>query len=410
MHAAEEAAADARRFLYSDVEALINFGFISHQVRLAGTEMSLRSLSPGDTYLLRHRAGIDPTDQKWKAWTVSTAIWMVDGINLLEDPRAVPGMHKIVGRLPKFPLDALFYIVMGLYNRVSTAIQRTEAYCYEPYSRAVWRFSGRQSPARDEYTGIPGTSRLGMNHIQRMWVAYNLAEDDRLDHIQQWQSAKFIASASNPKGVKRVTRSDESLRKQEDRRRRDAIALMIHQALHGREEMQSGEITVMVRGKPVVVPRVKTARTVDELEEQMRMWVAGEKDWHDLVVDAYKNRLRGQFQDEREKREALLPVAPGVSSVPTTLVGYTPEQIRELRPDLLRKKVGARKVFDGSTGSVLYEKFVAQDALRGNLRADEFGVTELSPEERSNLQGDVEKRRPAFRSHPIGPDGERGER
>lgn len=410
MKAAEEAASEARRFLYADVESLINVGFLSHQVRLAGKEVSLRSLSPGDVYLLRHRVGIDPTDQAWKAWTVATAFWMIDGVNLLDEPRTVPVVHKVIHRLPRLPLNALFYIVTGLFNRVSTAIQRTEAYCYEPYSRANWRFAGRLSPARDDYTGIPGTSQLGMNHVQRMWVAYNLAEDDRLEHIQQWQSAKFVASAMNPKGVKRVTRSDESLRKREERRRRDAIALMIHQALHGREEMQSGEITVMVRGKPVVVPRVKTARTVDELEEQMRMWVAGEKDWHDLVVDSYKNRIRGQFQEERDKRDALLPVQPGVTSTSTPLVGYTPEQIRELRPDLIKKRGGGRRVFDGATGSVLYEKFVANDAKQGNLRADEFGVVELPPGERSNLQGDVEKRRPAFRSRPIESGGERGER
>jgi len=410
MQAADEAASDARRFLYADVEILINFGFLSHRVRVAGANISLRSLSPGDLFLLRNRVGLLSNDQMWKAWTVSSAIWMINGMNLLEDPQTVQGMHEVIYRLPKLPLDSLFYLVTGLSNRVSTAIQRTEAYCYESYSRATWRFSGRQSPAKDEYTGVPGTSRIGMNHVQRMWVAYNIAEDDRIEHIQQWQAAKFVASATNPKGVKKVTRSDESLRKREEQRRRDAIALMIHQVLNGKEEMQSGEIVVMVRGKPMIVPRVKTARTVNELDEQMRMWVAGEKDWHDLVVDAYKNRIRDQFADERQKREAIAPTQPGVTSGSTPLVGYTPEQVRELRPDLIRKKVGARRVFDGQTGSVLYEKFVARDAQQGNLRADEFGVVELPPGERSNLQGDVEKRRPAFRSEPIEPGGERGTR
>jgi len=408
MQAADEAASDARRFLYSDIESLLNIGFLSHRVRVAGVNLSLRSLSPGDTFLLRHRVNSSYDDHTWKTWVVSSSIWMINGMNLLDDPRSVSDIHQIVNRLPKIPLDDLFYIVMGLFNRVSTAIQRTESYCYESYSRAVWRFAGQQSPSRDEYTGIPGTSKLGTNHVQRMWVAYNIAEDDRLDHIQQWQSAKFVASAMNPKGVKRVTRSDESLRKREEGRRRDAIALMIHQILHGKEEMQSGEIIVMVRGKPMIVPRVKTARTVDELDEQMRMWVAGEKDWHDLVVDTYKNRIRDQFADERQKREAIAPTQPGVTSGSTPLVGYTPEQIRELRPDLMKKKVGARQVFDGAAGSVLYEKFVARDAKQGNLRADEFGVVETPPGERSNLQGDVEKRRPAFRSEPIEPGGERG--
>jgi hypothetical protein len=320
-------------------------------------------------------------------------------------------MHDVIGHLPPFPIDAMFSVVSGLFNRVSTAIRRTEAFCYEPYSRALWRFAGRRSPARDDYTGVPGASRIGMNYIQRMWVAFNIAEDDRLQHIQDWQSAKFIASASNPKGVKRVIRSDESLRKQEERRRRDAIALMIHQALYGKEEMQSGEMVVMVRGQPVVVPRVKVARSVDELEEQFRMWVAGEKDWHDLVVDSYKDRIRKQFDDERERREAITVAReePGVSS-DTALVGYTPEQIRELRPDLVSRKAGARRVYDNAAPSVIYRKYVADDPKQGNLRADEHGIYELPPEERMKLQGAVEERRPTFSSEPIEPDKERGGR
>lgn len=399
--------ARARRLLYKDVEELLMVGFLSHQVRVGDTNLSLRSLSPGDTFLLRHRVGRSASARLWKTWTVATAVWMVDGINLLGDPHAIHAVYRSVSYLPKPSLEILFSCVIGLLNRLGTAVKRTEAYCYETYSRVTWRVCGRESPMRDDFTGVPGSGGLGMNHVQQMWVAYNLAEDERLRHIQEWQSAKLVASASSPKGVKKLNRADEALRNKENRRRRDAIARMVNDAFYGDTPQEAGEMVVMVRGEPVVVPRVKTARTADELSEQMRAWVAGEKDWHDIVVDTYKQRIRDQFDQEKQRREQAAATQlsrPGVTGGANSIVGYTPDQIREMRPDLFERRSGTKRVFDNDSPVTLYHKYLAEDRDTGPLRADDAGVyvEDEDEEGQQGLQGAVAGRRPGFSSEPIG--------
>ena len=123
------------------VEDLLFTGFLSHQVQVAGADLSLRSFSPGDTFLLRHRVGNWGSERNWKVWCVASSIWMVDGVNLLPYPHAINHVYHSVAALPGTTLDILFSVTMGLYARVSMAIRRTEAYCYEAYSRANWRLS-----------------------------------------------------------------------------------------------------------------------------------------------------------------------------------------------------------------------------------------------------------------------------
>lgn len=401
---------ETRRVLYKDVEDMLNTGFLAHQVRIAGTSLSIRSLCPGDVFLLRHRVGLPASNRLWKIWAIASSVWMVNGINLLPDAHAPERLYRSFEKLPGPTLDVLFSLVAGMFNRTGMAITRTEPYCYEPYSRSLWRFFGRSLADREGITGIPGSGLLGMNHVQRMWQAFNIAEDDRLQHIQDWQGSKLVASAMSPKGIKKLNRADEALQKRETSRRREALDLMVKRVLYGDEDPGTGTVTVMIRGEPVVVPYVQSARTEDELAEQMRMWVAGEKDWHDMVVDDYKNRIRRQFAEEkrvREERMSELQRRPGVTSAVEGLVAYTPEQIREFRPELFQHR-GAKKVMDGSVPAVLFDKYIANDPQPGRLKVDDFGVREATPGD-GDLQEEVSKRRPQLSSQPMNQPRVRGE-
>lgn len=412
----EALRSNARRALYTDVEDLLFTGFLSHKVRIADCDLSLRSLSPGDTFLLRHRVGSRGSERNWKVWMVAASIWMVDGMNLLPYPHAVNSVYSTVASLPTPTLNILFSLTMGLFTRMGNALRRTESYCYEPYSRANWRLAGRRVPSHTSFNGIPGGENLGANHIQRMWVAFNLAEDDRLQHIQEWQSAKLGASANNPKGVKKLNAADDRLRTQEEDRRHRVIMRMLFDLIYGEGvEEEAGEMAVLVQGQPVVVPRVKWATTPDELAEQFRAWVAGDKDWHDIVVDTYKERIRDRFDHEKKERDDQLSEVmqePGVTGG-SSLVGYTLDQIRELRPDLLGPRQGTRRIFDSAAPAALYQKYMAGEAGAGRLQADEAGVYVQPPGEDDgpqDLQGQVERRRPQFSTEPIGPGGVRAPR
>lgn len=341
---------------------------------------------------------------------------MANGALLLEDPTAVHQIHSIVRTFPRGIVDILFSIILGLFNRAGTALVRTEAYCYEPYSRVLWRMMGRQVPTQAGITGIPGVSRLGMNHVQRLWVAHNTAEDDRDVVLREWQAAKLIASAMSPKGIRKINEADDRLHEKEERRRREVAERMVHQVLYGEEFQAETAMRVLVQGQFVEVPVVKTARSDDELEEQFRSWVAGEKDWHDIVVDTYKAKIAELFNRENRERSSLLDemdreggVTGGIETEEgrPTLVGYTPNQLKDIRPDLLtNNKPGARRVYDGAAPSNLYQKYVAQEASPGRLRAGEHGVYELPATPPSSLQEQVVGRQPRLSTEPIAPDSE----
>ena len=408
----EHARSEGRRPLYKDVEDLLLMGFLSHTVQVGTTDLSIRSLSPGDTFLLRHRVGTSYNDRNWKVWSLASAVWMVDGMNLLPHPDSASLVYATLQTLPSAVTDILFSNLMGLIARSTSALYRTEAYCYEPYSRINWRYCGQQAPT-ETFSGVPGASRLGLNHIQRMWLAYNIAEDGRLRHIQEWQSAKLVASSNNPKGVKKLNASDENLRKTEDRRRHDAIERMLRVLLYGDEAASNddtGTMVVMVRGQAVTVPRVRSPETTEELADEMRRWVGGDKDWHDIVVDTYKERVRSQYDQERKQRDGQLAAVQrevGVTSNQTPMVGYTLDQIREFRPDLAARSSNTKRVFDGDISTGLFQKYVKAEVDPGRLVADEGGVRELpKPDvEPVSLQSQMGSRRPAFSTEPIGPGG-----
>lgn len=379
--------AEKRRLIYQDVEALIQQGFISHQIVLAGVPLAFRSLSPGDQFILKHRASVGSL-RSWKLWVVASSIWMINGINLLPDTNAPVIVYEQLSGLPPKALEILFSIVIGLYNRVGLALRKTESYCYEPYSRMQWRLCGRLSSAKDAYTGIPGSEALGTNYVQRMWIAFNLAEDDRQAQIMAWQAAKLTARVTNPKGIKKLDTSDENLQKREDQRRKEAIHQMLQETLLGTTEEIPEEVVVMVRGQPLKIPRPRTARTDDDLVDEMRRWVEGEKDWHDLVVDRYKDRIREQYAAEQKQREESIAVAVEPEVQIDNLVGYTPEQIAELKPELFNKSPGVKRIFDNSAPLALYQKYIAEDP--------KATVPEKKP-----LQESLQGRKPVLGGKPI---------
>jgi len=400
--------AKARRVLYTDVEQLINVGFLAHQVEVKGVRFSLRSLSPGDLFLLTYRTGKGATTREWKSWAVASAIWMVDGISLLEDPHTVKVVHRVLYNLPMHMINHLFSCLMGLLQRSSLALTRTEAYCYEPYSRAMWRMCGRNLPSLQSVNGIPGSDRMGLNHVQRLWVAYNLAEDSREQLQKDWGAAKLVASATSPKGVQKLNASDERIQKQEAIRRKGVWTRMVSFALYGDEDMpeENKPWVLRVEGQATAVQPVKIASTDAELDEQFRRWVAGERDWHDLVVDTYKDRIKQQFEEAQAQRESAMAdaVQEGVSGGETVLVGYTLEQLQEFRKDLAQVRPVARKVFEGSVPATTYKKWVAQEPSPGKLKADANGVYEVEVEAPASLQDQVASRKPVIPTDPI-PDG-----
>ena len=333
-------------------------GFLTEQASISGMQVVMKSLSPGDLFLLRSRLGLHITERSWREWAVASSVWMLDGQVLLGDVNAPVKVRQAIVALPKAALDILFSIFTALHNRVQKAITRVEAYCYEDYGRASWRMAGRLSPARDDVAGVPGIGHYGMNHVQRLWVAFNLAEDDRQAWNLEWAAAKLIASASSPKGVKKLNQKDESERNLEEDRRKGVINRTYYEA----SGLLVGEENGMV---------VYRAVSPEELTDEMNRWARGERDLHDQVIEAYKTKIRERHERDRVAHEERMAAAAALQEEVAAagvapLVGYTWEQLQALRGGEAMQRRGT-PVADSTGAARLFDKYISKNIEAGGL-------------------------------------------
>lgn len=337
---------------YHDVEELIFPGFATTTVVASGVSVSVRTLYPSDIIGLRTRSFAAQTNREWKEWAVASSVWEVDGQFVsVEDFNAPLRIRAFLQTMPHATLDMLFAATAQVRNRQTRALELLEAYCYEDHSRGRWRMYGRSLPEAPVWV-----QRAGTNHLQRLWTAYNLAEDDRMRWDNEWYAAKTIAATTAPKWVKQINEQEENRWKQELERRRKVI-----------------EAATQVVEVDPDAPVVYQHRTNEDLIEQMKRWQRGELDDHDRIVDAYKIKIRASHdataKAHEERMAQLAEVQDLLTAEAPSLVAYTPEQLAAMGKAVPEM----RKVYDGSHPSRLYDRYLSKDIPIGGLRPDGKG-------------------------------------
>jgi hypothetical protein len=347
--------------LYSDVEELLFPGYLSATVVADGVTVSVRTAFPSEYQLIRVRSASFRHAYQWKCLYVSNTVWEIDGYVIPgSDTTTKRHMYDMVRSWSSAVLDAVYSAVSSVRIRANAAANLVEAYCYEDRSRSRWRMGGRRCPTHESPPWVVG---MGANHVQRAWVGYNLAEDDRLRWENEWYAAKTITSSMVPKWVKQVNDREAARWNAEEERRRSVIS----KAKTGLNDMESPDGMVVHRH-----------RTNDDLVEQMKRWQRGEFDDHDRIVQGYKDQIRHRHAEaERvhEQRMAALALASD-PDVGATLVGYTPEQLAEMGRTAPEK---TRRLYDGSHPGRLYDKYLSNDIRIGGLRPDGKGGEMDSP-------------------------------
>jgi len=369
---------EQRSPFYEDVETLIQVGFLTHTFRAHGVTFVLRSLGPGDLFLLQMRAGNEVFGSSWQLWMLATSIWMVNGVNLLTEPHAPVRMFEAVQRFPRPLREILFSLSMGLYTRQNQAINAVEPYCYEATSRFKWKGYNGHAPGR--YAGVPGAEHLGLNYVQQMWTAFNDMEDKRVQDQNLWDGFKLVASAAAPKGVQKMEQKEQQMRSAEDERR---------QAVRDRfYYIQMGVLMPDGKAKEDFSPYITFSKTPDELAEEMHNWVTGKEDHHDKVVSDYKQRVIANYRAEkaaREERQAMLrkrldEQSDTFGDMERPLVGYTAAQLQEILKNRKPGAPGVKRVFesDRDDRDYLYEKYLESVPDAGMLEGSD-GRVEMKP-------------------------------
>lgn len=197
--------------------------------------------------------------------------------------------------------------------------QYFEAFCYTGASRSLWQ-SWKQS---SKYGFNMWASEYPLTELQRNWVAYNEAEDQKQIIEEDWSQAFFIASSMNPKGVEKIQRDWKSKKDKEQEFRQRII-----------EEANKGE--GMDEEK---VDNLSSEKSIDELRQEYWDWVEGREDDHDLRVREYKEQvqrhidqrrdmLRRQSEQAREMVESLS--ALNSLSMSSPIRAYTDEEVAQM--------------------------------------------------------------------------------
>jgi len=342
--------------IYDDVENLLFPGYLTETVVAAGISVSVRSLFPSEFHFVQVRSLNLNYANEWKRLMVTQAVWEVDGHVLFgTDMPARRRLYDATREWPGAVVDAVYAATSKIRWRVAQAATRIEAYCYEDRSRTRWRSGGRKCPSSE---APPWVVALGSNQTQRVWVGYNIAEDDRLRWDNEWYAAKTITSAMVPKWVKQVNDKETARWKTEEERRKNVI----HTVKYGQSSEEPPEGMVVVRHK-----------TNDDLIEQMRRWQRGEFDDHDNIVNAYKEGIRQRHAETAQHHAERMAEVERISNEvygSANLVGYTPDQLADMGVSAPER---TSKLYSGSHPGRLYDKYLSTDVPIGGLRPDGKG-------------------------------------
>lgn len=397
-------SAEQRAPIYNDVRDLIVPGFLTHHVSINGARFVLRTLDSSDWFLLKHRTH-GASERDWMAWATASSIWMVDGTVVLGDEHAVFELHRMCLSLPRGILEDLNGILAGLMRRVGEASLRAEAFLYEDESRRLWLSHGTVLKERSEYHGIPRSH----NSLLSLWIYFNEMEDERERDDYAWDLAKFSIGPHVPKGIKKIDAKDRQkatdLRAKRQREMDTAYYIATGHMIRPKKE------TGLAKKGPFQV--YTEAHTEEELQDEMRRWVLGEKDAHDLVVESHKARIRNEVESrkaEQEKRRLDLAAAMEEE-------GFSKSQIIPLVGDsgrayierLKNRMPGAARVVMDNHHNSAYDKYIKHEPSAGGLRVNQSGqittdvpadprmldmLTKPTPGETGSLQQQVQSRRP----------------
>jgi hypothetical protein len=398
----------ARKFLYRDVEELIEHGFLTMEVTLGKTHVILRSLTPGESRRCFLRGSGKGTKHNFLRWCVASSVWLVDGFEVSTNPTDNGPYHiykEWVEDLQDSHLEVLASFFSSLRNRVSRALRLVEAFCYEPYSRGLWKLLGKpQWSGRDE------------NTVRRMWVAYNISEDASREEDSKWQHTRMFVGSMSSKAAKELTRHMEKHDQNEKDSRKKVIEQTVNWVIKGDEPEE--EVELEVGGEKIRVKKIYSPSSLEELEEEMRKIFRGEEDFHDKMVEEQHQKIREVVQARRQaQQEAIFRARQKLEEMEASgetpsLVGYTKEQLADLNPDVIRGKRTAT-YSENSEAHRLYDKYFGPKLVPGVVTPDlKVTDSDRTPPSAESLQDKIASRRaslpnsgkPAIPKNPVRED------
>jgi len=299
--------------VWEELEKYIFQGFLVSPAIVSGKSFIFKTLNHYELRnidFMRPAASSAPeVHARFRAAFIAYSIFMVDGNNALFDrPRHITRLIKVVAKIAPNLQDEIVKQLATLNEMAHRLVPLVEPYAYENRSRYRWLQMSTQPIHSTLSTGIAGTDELGMNSCQQTWVALNKIIDKR-DLIEaDWNHAKFVGSCMAGKGMRAIDEKDRSRREKERVDREELKLKVLYQYLNrkiGKEVGSEEPVPIQLPdGRQAQVVGRFRAESAEELRDQLAAALSGEKDYHDLVIDAKDRELRHRAElIEQEKKQ-----------------------------------------------------------------------------------------------------------
>jgi hypothetical protein len=281
---------------YQLLSDLVFKGFISLNITAARQTLIFKTLNDKEYQLIKLYAGLkddpDYTNRFNTAYIVFSLL-MINGENILHKrEERFNELYDFFINIPRALFKKILSEIVSIRDTAVEAGGFVEGFSYTNFSRNIWRTLGNGYPNREDFTGIPGTNKLGLNAYQENWIMINRMMDEEEAYNDRFTSALLIASASNFKGARR-TRALHDASRQKIKEKRKKIA-------------QEGLIKKSNWTEQGWAAPVDTAEElVAELERQMK----GYKDRHDKFIEEYMKGLEKAADDKKAESEKKLKEA-----------------------------------------------------------------------------------------------------
>lgn len=309
---------------YGVLSDLIFRGFLTTELVLNGKSFVFKTVNEREFSLMKAYAGHpDRPDYlvRFNTLFLVHSLFLVDGESILFERR-----NKLSELCEHFMTmsDTLFKKFFTEMNAVRSesfdVLKYLEGFSYTDHSRRSWKVMCGGVPNDEAFTGIAGTKEMGLNAHQESWIQINRMLDDEAQYNREFSNALLIASASNPKGTRKIrSQHDANLQSSEDRRKQ--LAEIGYRETEGRWSPEGWAAPV---------------DTVEELLGELNRQMNGVKDRHDLFIEGYLKSLKEEAEKNAKEAEDRMLAARGdaPAGITSTQRAVTPEEMREI----LRKR------------------------------------------------------------------------
>jgi len=274
---------------YSILYNLIFRGFLVGEMEIGKSLFVFKTITEREFNLIKACCGSQNNSsylQRFNMNFMAHSVFAVDGENILADRVSkFPDLKSFFAKIPWSMFKGIMGELETMRNDSFNILKYMEGFCYTSLSRRMWQSLHGMAPNSEGFTGIPGTSQIGVNVHQESWMYVNRMIDNQDQYDREFSLSLFVASASNPKGARRTRNQHDSHMKRTEE--------------HRHKLAREGFIDTRNWSESNWAAPVDTAEElVAELDRQMK----GMKDRHDLFIEQHIKKVREEA--ERRTKEA----------------------------------------------------------------------------------------------------------